>query len=782
MSAIEIRLLGGFQVLHDGAPHRRFESQKVRALLAYLVCHRHLPQARARLADLLWPDDDPAAARRNLRQAIYNLRYALGAVDDGAPSPLLTAHQTLQFNVEVDYWLDVEAFDEAVRRGTRGDDAERARELARAAQLYRGDFLTGFHVHGSEELEGWLLGEQERLREAVIHCLRTLVQSLDQAGEYRQAIRFARQLVDRDPLAEDAHRELMRLYSLTGRRGRSLAQYEDLHDLLTRELGVEPMPETRALHRSIRERAAPEKTPEPETEPVGPFVPMVGRAGSSRALRESWCACLEGGSRLVLIEGEGGAGKTRLAKTLLHELTSGNGATVLQGRCSSSEPPVSYRPFSDVVRAAAWEDFPGEVQAAAARLTGLLPATDEVEPATESPPVERLPIERRSDRLAAALAELLAELTRPPGQPGLARSAGGDRRSPVVLFLDDLQWTGASTVELLRRLLAELADLPVWFLATWEPDLAGPEHPLQALRTAQLDGDRLDPVILPRLSADEVEEIAADLLGGGPGTPELAAFLAEHGGGVPLRIVELINLLSDEGCLETGAERRWKLAADPGLGSISVPDTLDALILRRADRLPTSARRLLELAAVVGQSFDVGALQRAADEHMGVVEIGIEMMIERWLIRQLAHDWAANPRDRDLVLWARGARRGTFEFASYRIREAIYRDLDPPRRQRMHRRVAAELDGVPVELAAHHWERAGAWREAFPLLARAAERAAGLGDRETGLVYCRRARRLLERLGTGGDDDSDDEMVPWRELDEKLEVLEKRLELAPTAG
>ena len=140
---------------------------------------------------------------------------------------------------------------------------------------------------------------------------------------------------------------------------------------------------------------------------------------------------------------------------------------------------------------------------------------------------------------------------------------------------------------------------------------------------------------------------------------------------------------------------------------MSAASSLDALIVRRISRLPTSARRLIALATMIGQKFDAELLQAAANEHLGVVEIGIQLMLERWLIRQFPRYWTARPRERDLVLWAHGARRGTFEFAHPRIRDAVYRDLNPLRRQHLHRHVGVALAARALESGTGFQEAVG---------------------------------------------------------------------------
>lgn len=735
---LEIRLLGGFEVLRDGASCERFESQRTRALLAYLACHRGQAVARDGLASLLWPEEDPSAARRNLRQAIYNLRLALGPGGREPSMAVVSDHQTARLRLDLDSWLDVDAFDRAVAAGFEAEGHARLRGLTRAAQLYRGDFLAGFQLEGSEAFEDWLVAERERLREAAIQALLELVPVHGARGDDRLAIRSARRLVELDPLSEAAHRELMRLYARTGRRERALAQFEDLGELLARELGVRPTGETVELHRSIRDhgRSRPDDGGAP-AEPVGPFVPLVGREEAARRLDRSFRDAIDDGARLLLIEGLAGAGKTRLAKTALHRLTSEHRPTVLLGRCYPAGPSRSFQPFGEVVSAVEREALNRRGRELADELTGLLPVAEETGSATGRRP----PPEGSGRRVPALLAELLRNLCRPAGRA----------QRPVVVFLDDLQWADGPTVELLDRLLGELTDRPVWFLATLERLAAGHDHPVRVLADGGDRGGRIEVMRLePLADGDAVASIASSLGAGGDGA-RLAAFLATHGEGLPLRMVELINLLSDDGILAADAQRGWEIVAVEGLGGVGVLGALDEIILRRVARLPSSAHRLIELAAVIGQTFDVGLLQRAANEHIGVVEIGIEQMLERWLIRQFPRYWTADPRERDLVLWARGARRGIFEFAHYRIREAVYRDLNPLARQRLHRQVAQAMGDEAVEVLAYHWERSGDARRAVPYLLRSADYAAALGDPSAALGYCRRAQAALERAaGNGG--------------------------------
>src|SRR6476469_3432772 len=135
LNKIRVRLLGGFEVWAGGRQVSGFESQKVRALLAYLACHRHRAFSRDHLAELLWPEREPDAARHALRQAVYNLRSKLPADE----TVLLSRHQEIGLHPQADCWVDVEEFEDALRLGS--DRSVDPHLLSAAVQLYRGEFL-----------------------------------------------------------------------------------------------------------------------------------------------------------------------------------------------------------------------------------------------------------------------------------------------------------------------------------------------------------------------------------------------------------------------------------------------------------------------------------------------------------------------------------------------------------------------------------------------------------------------------------------------------------------
>ncbi len=735
MSRLEIRLLGGFEVHWAGRPVRGFESQKVRGLCAHLAAHRRQAHSRERLATLLWAEKSEEAARRNLRQALHNLRSALAAVDDRRQALNIT-HRTVQLSPEVETWVDVDEFERAVRRGLAeaGPDPY---QLTLAASLYTGDFLAGFFIKDSPPFEEWMITEQERHRDAAIDTFRTLIESYLRRGEYRLGIQYARRLLAIDPLSENAHRYLMRLYSLSGRRSRALSQFETLRNLLNAELAVEPMPETRELFEQILIQAVPSEkgggTADEDEEPVGPLIPMVGRRRPYEQLQAAWQQVQDEGGRLTVLHGESGIGKSRLAKSFVDAATAKRHAAVLSGRSYAAAPLVSYRPFGEILRGAFADILPEDCRALLGDLPGgaggdllaLAPALAELAP--ELAPAEG----KAAPNIESLASSILAFLDR------LARPAEGGATAPVILLLDDLHWTDPPSRRLLAALVPRLAARRLWILAT--------SRDLEPL--AELPGDRIG---LERLGSDEVQEIAASLLGAS-GSELLGGPLAEWSGGLPLAVAELINTLWDQGVLLPRRGGQWTLD-----GPIEQPPAaleVTELIKERLRRLPTSARRLLALAAVAGQVFDAELVQKADREHLAVVDICIRLMLERWLIRQFPVSWSHGERQGDLVLWAQGARRGTFEFAHQTIREAVLDDINPLRRQVLHAEVAEALaasrghepEAVCEELA-YHYLQAGDWARALPCLELAAEKAHAIGAAETAEWYADRSLEVVDRL------------------------------------
>jgi DNA-binding SARP family transcriptional activator len=749
-------LLGGFEVWHGDRKVDGFESQKVRALFAYLVSRRDRVFGREHLAELLWPERDPEAARHVLRQAIYNLRSAL-------PAPLVVSDsQGIQINPLAPLWIDVASFEEALRRGKERGHLD-PHQLSVAAQLYRGDFLTGFYVKNSEGFEEWLVTEQERLRDAAIDGLRTLIDVYARRGEDRIGIHFARRLMAVEPLSEEVCRDLMRMCARAGRRSLALAEYERLQKRLGSELGVDPLRETRELYQSILQESAADDAPPEDDLPVGPLVPLAGREEPLSLLLEDWQRVAAGEGRLTLVTGAPGVGKTRLIRSFLDGATSRRHATVLKGRGSRPGPLVPFQVIAELLASAvadpaeaaerALAEAPGEHLA---ELTLLCPLLRELRSDLWLP----VPSQSAASRelLGEAVAGFFEHLCAAPDQGALR---------PLVLFLDDVDQADADSLDLLGHLVRRLADLPVWFLTSSCAE--GPVAPL--LRAVEEAGpDRSTQISLGSLGPDSLRDLAGSLVGEAQAAA-LAGWL-EMGGGLPLVVTERINLLWNEGVL-VPANGGWRLAKELPERPAAPEDALQAVVMARIRRLPSSTRRIASLAAVAGWRVDSSLLKRAADEHGSVVELALELLLGRWLIRQRVQHWASRRREPDIVLWSRGARQGDFEFVHPSVRLLLSEDVPAARRQVLHGDVAAALEAIhrtdpecPCELLAWHYTAAGIWDKAFDYLEIAAARAHALGARHACREHCRQALDALDRLEPGD----------WSEARGRIQELQEEVD------
>lgn len=248
MTRLTIRTLGPFQVHLDGEPVTRFDSDKVRGLLAYLALESERPHRREKLAGLLWPDFPERSARTNLRSALANLRKVIGdqAVE---PNFLLVDRQTIQFNRESDYELDSDKFNKLV--GTGNEHFLDQEQLEQAISLYSGDFMEGFSLPDSSIFEEWILVTREAFRRDVMQALQRLTHHYQELDRYETALDFALRQIEMEPFQEAAHQQAMWNWALSGRRNEAVAHYEHFRSTLESELGVSPLKQTQEMYQQL---------------------------------------------------------------------------------------------------------------------------------------------------------------------------------------------------------------------------------------------------------------------------------------------------------------------------------------------------------------------------------------------------------------------------------------------------------------------------------------------------------------------------------------------------
>ena len=240
MDELTIRLLGSLEIAGGGFDRALALSRKAKAVLAFLALQPGRPQSRDRLAALFWRNSPEEQGRTNLRQALAALRKRLGAV-------LVIEGDSVALDESA---LDVDAaqFEECL---SRGDLAA----LEEAAVIYEGDLLEGFSIK-EEAFEAWIAPVREYYRGRMIDGLIKMIGCYEHTRNFAQVLQVAPRLLALDPLNEEAHRAAMRAYAIQGRHSAALKQFELCRDVLSRDLGVRPQPETIQLVEELRKQRA----------------------------------------------------------------------------------------------------------------------------------------------------------------------------------------------------------------------------------------------------------------------------------------------------------------------------------------------------------------------------------------------------------------------------------------------------------------------------------------------------------------------------------------------
>lgn len=589
---ISVRTSGPVEVLVDGAePPPGLRWRKHTALFVYLLLSPRFTRTRSHLLGLLWGDKSESAARHSLNEALRMLRKAVGedAVRTDADVVALDCR-----NIDCD--------------ALRFDAAMAAARWQEAASLVAGEFLEGFDVPGAPELEDWIASERERRRSREVECLAAAAAELVQQGRVRDALRLAERATALAPLSERAGCTLMHARAVMGDAGGALEELGRLERALDAALGATPSAETRALAQRIRSAplAAAPKPPSAEAR----RTPLVGAGHHLASLLGAIDGCIAGNRpALLLVEGDAGTGKSRLAEEVL-----------VRARLAGAVTSIARAVEGDLAQAGGGLDALASGGLLEARgVAGASPPSIAALAARNPAWADRFPRARANDD-GPGVAHAFADVVRAAAEI-----------QPIVLAVDDARWLDPLSLLTILGCLREGRGA-VAVVLTLDTSHPRPEVDDARVRIGrELDGAvaRLMPLDLAAMS-----ELAAWAVPAAE--PEQCARLARRihsdSGGLPLLAVELLHAvrlgleLPDAGPWPPPA--RTLDATRPG----DLPDPVVAAIRIGFRRLGEDARSALCALAVLGGRASARLIGDAAalDEHRAAAALD-ELEWGRWL-------------------------------------------------------------------------------------------------------------------------------------------------------
>ncbi len=690
MSSPRLAFLGAPRIERDGAAADL--PAKAVALLAYLAA-QNAPQPRERLLDLLWPASYADAGRKNLRNALWAIRKALGE------ETLVAGDDSITLGPDV--WVDTRALERALRPVAR-NGAPSPDGIASALQLYRGPFLDTLAVPDAPDFEIWLTTERERLAQLYLRAATDLVAAYQGAGRWRDMLAVGERALAQDILQEPVHRAVMEAHARLGQRPEALRQYDMLRAALARELGVEPLPETDALRGAILSgevgpapvppapTVVPRREPAPAPASVRQAMPFVGRQAECAILDEECEAAAAGHVRIVLLTGEMGIGKSRLWREWAERQESET--VILEGRALEATQSLPFAPVAEMLGRQADRLFTPTSPIPRlwlAEMSRLFPEIRARVP--DLPPPAALPTEEERRRLFEALAQSLLAL-------------GG---RPVVLFLDDAQWADGASLDWLGYVADRLRDAPLLIVLAERPEDSPPG--LAALTAAWGRQGIARRVRLEHLSPEEAAALIAAL----QVDPQQTHRIQAQSAGNPYFLVELARASGQP------TQREIEPVAPPALTEV---------IQSRLDRLPASARQVLQAAAILEPDFDFATLRRVSgrgeEETLDAVD---ELLAAGVFVEAQGRYGFAHPLVAEVVRGSLSSARRAF--VSHRAAEAL--ELTPPARLPL---IAGRL--------ARLYADAGEPKRAAVYFDKAAERALALAATDAAVDFYHQALAL----------------------------------------
>ena len=779
MEKLEIRLFGSMKLMRGEAALTNFGSNKVRALLAYLVVESRRPHQRRKLGALLWPDIPETTALSNLRYALSNLRKAIGD-RTAQPSYLVTTPQTIQFNRESNAQVDIALFEEACSHAHQNPlDFP---SLLQAVDLYQGQFLEGFSIPDSIPFEEWIVLKRERFGRLAYRALHKLASYYEVIGDYDQAIAYAQRQIYFDPWREEVHRLIMRCLYFSGQRSAAIGQYEACCKSLESDLGIEPSPDTKALFEAIRANRLPAPLSPPafflRSPSLQPDRPVfVDQQEPLDRLHAALERVMDGHGELLLISGSAGQGKTALVREFIQQalelhpnLAAAWGNS--QAYFGSGDPFLPFREILEMLTGqvehrweagaishdharrlwhltapcaqAVVEQGPGLVGTFLSGRTLLHRVSYVLR--EETPWLSRLSniVENKTEKQPMTRENLIQQYTRV-----LIEISHYAR---LLIFVDDLQWADQSSLDMFFYLARHLSPARVLLIGAFRPVedpscadgssliLADMVNELQ-LQSGDILIDldeQMDRNFIDAYLDKEPNQLGVDF------REELFLYTHSH----PLFTVEILHEMKRRGDLVINNAGEWEAA-----GSINwehLPPRIEAAIKERLLHIPGELNDLLKTASVEGERFTAEVLADVQNIHEEEVLIRMR--------EELGHQYRLVQADSSRRI--DGNRLTRYRFRHILFQKYLYSQLDDLERAELHEKVGLALEQryhqaleeIYLPLAIH-FEVAGLTDRAIDYYDFAGRRAIEFSSYADAISHFEKALSLLEEKPPSMDRD-----------------------------
>lgn len=704
---LRLQILGPLRIWRDGVELDAGPPQQA-YLLAILLARVGEPISMRELVDLVWAEDIPASAVNILQKYVGALRRLLEpTLPARDPGSHLQRRGNAYLFVANSRTLDVVAFRDLV--GTADTAVAEQRldaaldQYLQAVALWHGSAGDGL-VYGSSAVPIFA-GLEDEFRHACMAAA-DLAIALEQPERALPSLYLAARMAQ---FNETVQATLITVLAAAGRPAEALSVFQTVRARLVEELGIDPGPALVAAHMGVLKRAPTEETsyerPRPRAHVTSIVDHFVGRTEELALLRYAAQSALDHGTGLVIVEGEPGAGKTRLLEEAGAEAEQ-RGALVVWGRCIQGAGTPSMWPWVQVIG------------------TILDNVQDAARKDWRAGELGRLVTPHGSDQTVSALPDSGAQFRFFEQAVALVHQVSAQR--PVVLFIDDLQWADAASLDLFRHLTARLpAGAAV--IGALRDRAPVPSSELASTLAAASRVQHQRRIRLGPLGPAEVAELIRREIGRDPGL-EATRVIHTRTAGNPFFVRELSRLLVKGDVLSETATART-----------AVPASVRDVVRDRMMELDGDVRDFLQTAALIGRDVDLTLLARAAG-------LGLQSCLERLGACEelgLLKPSPGNPY--------------SFSFSHDLVRESVAEVVSPPRMARMHLLVADALDHeatdteMVAERLAHHLWSAGPLadpvRTATALL-QAARCAAAKMALESAVRQLRLAAELARTAGT----------------------------------